>query len=170
MLNRSIWPIWVLRERIKHTNFNGSRETLYISAHLFRLALSPLLLEPCMLVNFEELEKRRISNKLIYQSIQVLDFAVEHWFGCRATEPGFTGDIGAIEVCLIDWLICSIPGIASLSVASTEAKSMINRCAIGCAGTYSGKAKSRRSVLKHMLKVTIEWAERTVGGHSKEKG
>ena len=32
-----------------------------------------------------------------------LDFAVEHWFGCRATEPGFAGDIGAIEVWLIDW-------------------------------------------------------------------
>ena len=34
-----------------------------------------------------------------------LEFAVEHWFGCRATGPGFTGDIGAIEVWLIDWLI-----------------------------------------------------------------
>ena len=34
-----------------------------------------------------------------------LDFAVEHWFGCHATEPGFAGDIGAIEVRLIDWLI-----------------------------------------------------------------
>ena len=34
-----------------------------------------------------------------------LDFAVEHWFGCRATGPGFAGDIGAIEVWLIDWLI-----------------------------------------------------------------
>ena len=34
-----------------------------------------------------------------------LDFAVEHWFVCRATEPGFAGDIGAIEVWLIDWLI-----------------------------------------------------------------
>ena len=33
-----------------------------------------------------------------------LDFAVEHWFGCRATEPGFAGDIDAIEVWLIDWL------------------------------------------------------------------
>ena len=33
-----------------------------------------------------------------------LDFAVEHWFGCRATEPGFARDIGAIEVSLIDWL------------------------------------------------------------------
>ena len=34
------------------------------------------------------------------------------WFGCwnlirlsRATEPGFAGDIGDIEICLIDWLI-----------------------------------------------------------------
>ena len=34
-----------------------------------------------------------------------LDFAVEHWFGCCTTEPGFVGDIGAIEVWLIDWLI-----------------------------------------------------------------
>ena len=33
------------------------------------------------------------------------DFAVEHWFGCRATEPGFAGDIGAIEVWLIDLFI-----------------------------------------------------------------
>ena len=31
-----------------------------------------------------------------------LNFAVEHWFGCQATEPGFAGDIGAIWV---DWLI-----------------------------------------------------------------
>ena len=29
----------------------------------------------------------------------------EHWFGCRAAEPGFAGDIGAIEIWLIDWLI-----------------------------------------------------------------
>ena len=33
-----------------------------------------------------------------------IDFAIEHWFVCRATEPGFTGDIGAIESELIDWL------------------------------------------------------------------
>ena len=33
-----------------------------------------------------------------------LDFAVEHWFGCRNTEPGFPGDLGAIEVWLIDML------------------------------------------------------------------
>ena len=33
-----------------------------------------------------------------------LDFAVEYWFGWHATEPGFAGDIGAIEVGLINWL------------------------------------------------------------------
>ena len=27
-----------------------------------------------------------------------IDFAVEHWFGCRATETGYAGDIGAIEI------------------------------------------------------------------------
>ena len=27
-----------------------------------------------------------------------IDFAVEYWFGCHATEPGFTEDIGAIEI------------------------------------------------------------------------
>ena len=35
----------------------------------------------------------------------LLDFSVEHWFGCRTTVPGFAGDIGAIEHLLIDWLI-----------------------------------------------------------------
>ena len=33
-----------------------------------------------------------------------LDFAVKHWFDCRTTESGFTGDIGAIEVWLIDMM------------------------------------------------------------------
>ena len=44
-----------------------------------------------------------------------LDFAVEYWFGCHATEPDFAGDIGAIEPWLIDWLIdCVGQGIALL--------------------------------------------------------
>ena len=34
-----------------------------------------------------------------------LDFAVEHWLGCFSTKPGFVGDIGAIEIWLIDRLI-----------------------------------------------------------------
>ena len=33
-----------------------------------------------------------------------IDFAIEHWFGCHATEPGLAGDIDAIESWLIDWL------------------------------------------------------------------
>ena len=32
------------------------------------------------------------------------DFAFEHRSGCCATEPGYAGDIGAIEIWLIDWL------------------------------------------------------------------
>ena len=34
-----------------------------------------------------------------------LDFVVDHWLGCWATEPCFARDVGAIEVWLIDWLI-----------------------------------------------------------------
>ena len=30
--------------------------------------------------------------------------AVGHWFGCHTTEPRYIGDIGAIEIWLIDWL------------------------------------------------------------------
>ena len=30
----------------------------------------------------------------------IIDFAVEHWFGCHATEPGFSRDIDAVESCL----------------------------------------------------------------------
>ena len=33
------------------------------------------------------------------------DFAFEHRSGCCTTEPGYAGDIGAIEMWLIDWLI-----------------------------------------------------------------
>ena len=32
-----------------------------------------------------------------------IEFAIEHWFGCSATE-----DIGAIEIWLIEWLIASL--------------------------------------------------------------
>ena len=50
-----------------------------------------------------------------------IDFAIEHWFGCRATEPGFAGDIGAIEIWLIDWcpiaFLCCPQGMRILSNA-----------------------------------------------------
>ena len=35
-----------------------------------------------------------------------IDFAIEHQFGCRATEPGFAGDTGAVEICLINCICC----------------------------------------------------------------
>ena len=34
-----------------------------------------------------------------------MEFALGHWLGCHATEPGLAGDIGAIEIKLTDWLI-----------------------------------------------------------------
>ena len=43
------------------------------------------------------------------------DFAVEHWFGCHVPEPGFAGDIVAIEIWLIDWLIDWLTGGARSS-------------------------------------------------------
>ena len=33
-----------------------------------------------------------------------IDLALEHWFGCHATDPGFAGDISTTEIWLIDWL------------------------------------------------------------------
>ena len=32
-------------------------------------------------------------------------FPIEHWFGCRATEPGFAGDIGYWAILLINWKV-----------------------------------------------------------------
>ena len=37
-----------------------------------------------------------------------INFAANHLFGSDATEPGLTGDIGAIEIWSSDWLIDSI--------------------------------------------------------------
>ena len=42
-----------------------------------------------------------------YDETASSNFTVEYRFGCRATEPGFPGDIGAIEIWLIDWSIDS---------------------------------------------------------------
>ena len=43
------------------------------------------------------------------------DFAFEHRSGCCATEPGYAGDIGAIEIWLIDWLIVCTFNVWSVS-------------------------------------------------------
>ena len=40
-----------------------------------------------------------------------INFAIEHWFGCCDTEPGLVGDIGAIEIWLIDWKIITMRGL-----------------------------------------------------------
>ena len=46
-----------------------------------------------------------------------LNFPVEHWFGCRAPDPGYEGDVGAVEIWLIDWLIdCTTWELCPLNV------------------------------------------------------
>ena len=42
-----------------------------------------------------------------------LDFAFEHWFGCRAIESGFTRDIGSIEIWLNDEILVFVTGFLS---------------------------------------------------------
>ena len=64
-----------------------------------------------------------------------LDFAVEHWFGCRTTEPGFAGDIGAIEVWLIDWLI---------DICCTTQRCLLRHCQNWKSKHYRPYTSSRR--------------------------
>ena len=42
------------------------------------------------------------------------DFAVEHQFSLRATEPGFAGDIGAVEIWLSSLFVNSVTWFALL--------------------------------------------------------
>ena len=57
-----------------------------------------------------------------------LDFAVEHWLGCRATEPGFAGDIGAIEVWLMTYSV-SVPFLDHIISALDEQSSgLVMKC------------------------------------------
>ena len=57
----------------------------------FRLGLSPV--------------DTGVPNGLLMLRNSLKDFAFEHRSGCCATDPGYAGNIGAIEVWLIDWLI-----------------------------------------------------------------
>ena len=63
----------------------------YLKTHLFWFGLSPV--------------DTVTPHSLLMLRNCFLDFAVAHWFGCCATEPGFAGDIGSLEVWLMDWLI-----------------------------------------------------------------
>ena len=71
----------------------------HLKTHLFWLGLSPI--------------DTGMPNGLLMIRNCFLDFAVAHWFDCRATESGFTGDIGAIEVWLIDKNIKLKSGVQS---------------------------------------------------------
>ena len=49
-----------------------------------------------------------VPNSLLMLRNSLKDLAFEHRSGCCATEPGYAGDIGAIDIWLIDWLICKV--------------------------------------------------------------
>ena len=63
----------------------------HLKAHLFDFAPPPPPIDTVM------------PDGLLMLRDCFFDFAAEHWFGYRATEPGFAGDIGAKKVWLIDW-------------------------------------------------------------------
>ena len=73
---------------------------------LYNVKPQSVCLDPCLpTVNwyeFRTIKHSMIGGKIAHLRNCFLDFAVEHWFGCRTTEPGFARDISTIEVWLID--------------------------------------------------------------------
>ena len=70
-----------------HSAFSVATFKKHLKTHLFDLAFPPLT------------PARPVA--CWYYRTASSDFAVEHWFGSCTTEPGFAGDISAIEIWLI---------------------------------------------------------------------
>ena len=83
-----------------------------------------------------------------------IDFAVEHQFGCRNSEPGFAGDIGAIEIWLIDWHRNYTNGQ--------------NRClyCIGLKSPFGMTASTKRNKLVHGSLLFNDHALRGINSHN----
>ena len=62
----------------------GGNGILHLKTRLFDMAFSPI--------------DTSMPDGLLMLRNCFFDFAVEHWFGCFSTEPGFARDIGAIEI------------------------------------------------------------------------
>ena len=102
----------------------GSRPTLAQgpSAHvplLFGTTFHYLSVQPPRLPPSEDVSKHTFStwsspvdtgvpNCLLMLRNDFNDFAFEHRSGCCTTEPGYAGDIGDIEIWLIDWYVWSV--------------------------------------------------------------
>ena len=89
-----------------------------------KCSFSPAFIFECSdRLSVMSLKKGQFSTTLCHQvlplfsSWQDFDFAVGHWFGCRATESGFAGDIGAIEVWLIDWYSSSSENFDGVNIS-----------------------------------------------------
>ena len=48
------------------------------------------------------------------------NFVFEHQSGCCATEPGYAGDIGTIDIWLIDWLIDFLWSVINQETCGTQ--------------------------------------------------
>ena len=89
------------------------QELFTLVRHLFGTTCRCLSIQPFQLLSLRNIwrhisltwpfpHRYRIPHGLLMLRNCFLAFAVEHWLGCRGTEPGFAGDIGAIEVWLIE--------------------------------------------------------------------
>ena len=71
-----------------HSAIPGATCRKHLQTHLFDLAFPP----------------RTLVRQADATSSFII-FAIEHWFGCRATEPALAENVGAMEIWLMDWLI-----------------------------------------------------------------
>ena len=69
-----------------------------------------------------------IPDSLLMLQSCFFDLAVEHWFSCRTTEPGFAGDISTIEIWSIYWLMISFWLINSYMSLPERRFSCQNHC------------------------------------------
>ena len=81
-------PLFGTTSRCAHSAISVATFKKHLKTLLFDFSLSPI--------------DTSMPDGLLMLLNCFLDFAVEHWFGCRATEPGFARDIGTIEIWLID--------------------------------------------------------------------
>ena len=87
-----------------------------------------------------------------------LDLAVEHWFGCHATEPGFTRDIDALGIWLIDWLIDILSrGSSGMSYSAQQAS--FPSCRVLWVSSIVGRQAQTWSMKGRNLKWVISWLQ-----------
>ena len=121
-------PCWSLRSNIKLCWSLGSGPTqawgLFTLAPLlsgttrhFSCNLQEVSQDTSLWLGLSSIETSMSDGSLMLWN-HFINFAVEHQFGCCATQSGYNRDIGAIEIWLIDWLMT--PWTDRWAVNSTE--------------------------------------------------